>query len=97
VFSARYSGEDKNSLKNIEKVLDKMHDVDNRHARFRCVIALIIDGEEHVFDGTINGEILRSSVGDFGFGYDSIFKVDGYDVSFAQMTLTEKSKISHRA
>jgi XTP/dITP diphosphohydrolase len=97
VFSARYAGEEKSSLQNIKKVLAKMHDIDNRRARFRCVIALIIDGKEYVFEGTITGEILRSPVGDFGFGYDSIFKADGYDVSFAQMTLTEKSKISHRA
>jgi XTP/dITP diphosphohydrolase len=96
VFSARYAGEEKNSLKNIEKVLARMHDIDNRSARFRCVIALIIDGNEHIFEGIINGEILRLPVGDFGFGYDSVFKADGYDVSFAQMTLAEKSKISHR-
>ncbi|MDR2064734.1 MAG: RdgB/HAM1 family non-canonical purine NTP pyrophosphatase [Prevotellaceae bacterium] len=96
VFSARYAGEEKNSLSNIEKVLTKMHDIDNRRARFRCVIALIIDCNEHIFEGAISGEILRLPVGDFGFGYDSVFKADGYDVSFAQMTLAEKSKISHR-
>ncbi|MDR2292207.1 MAG: RdgB/HAM1 family non-canonical purine NTP pyrophosphatase [Prevotellaceae bacterium] len=96
VFSARYAGEEKNSLKNIEKVLSKMHDIDNRRARFRCVIALIVNNNEYIFEGTVNGEILRSPVGDFGFGYDSVFKADGYDVSFAQMTLDEKSKISHR-
>jgi XTP/dITP diphosphohydrolase len=96
VFSARYAGEEKNSLKNIEKVLTKMHVVDNRRARFRCVIALIADDKEYLFEGTVTGEILRSPVGDFGFGYDSIFKADGYEVSFAQMSLTEKSKISHR-
>ncbi|MDR1348718.1 MAG: RdgB/HAM1 family non-canonical purine NTP pyrophosphatase [Prevotellaceae bacterium] len=97
VFSARYAGEEKSSLKNIEKVLSKMHDAEDRHARFRCVIALIADEKEHVFEGTVTGEILSSPVGDFGFGYDSIFKADGYDVSFAQMSLAEKSKISHRA
>jgi Xanthosine triphosphate pyrophosphatase len=73
-----------------------MSDIDNRRARFRCVIALIIDEKEYIFEGIINGQILRSPVGDFGFGYDSIFKADGYDVSFAQMTLDDKSEISHR-
>ena len=96
VYSARYAGEEKSSLKNIQKVLEKMSDIDNRRARFRCVIALIIDEKEYLFEGIINGQILRSPVGDFGFGYDSIFKADGYDVSFAQMTLDDKSEISHR-
>ena len=96
VYSARYAGEEKSSLKNIQKVLEKMSDIDNRRARFRCVIALIIDEKEYIFEGIINGQILRSPVGDFGFGYDSIFKADGYDVSFAQMTLDDKSEISHR-
>jgi XTP/dITP diphosphohydrolase len=96
VFSARYAGEEKSSSKNIEKVLAKMYDTDNRRAHFRCVIALIADGGEYVFEGRVNGEILRVPVGDSGFGYDSIFKADGYDVSFAQMSLAEKSKISHR-
>ncbi|MDR0421021.1 MAG: RdgB/HAM1 family non-canonical purine NTP pyrophosphatase [Prevotellaceae bacterium] len=97
VFSARYAGKEKNSLKNTEKVLAKMHNIDNRRARFRCVIALIIDDSEYIFEGTVTGEILRSPAGSFGFGYDSIFKADGCDVSFAQMTLAEKSKISHRS
>jgi len=96
VYSARYAGEEKSSLKNIQKVLEKMSDIDNRRARFRCVIALIIDEKEYLFEGIINGQILRSPVGDFGFGYDSIFKADGYDISFAQMTLDDKSEISHR-
>ena len=96
VYSARYAGEEKSSLKNIQKVLEKMSDIDNRRARFRCAIALIIDKKEYLFEGIINGQILRSPVGDFGFGYDSIFKADGYDVSFAQMTLDDKSEISHR-
>ncbi|MDR3285880.1 MAG: RdgB/HAM1 family non-canonical purine NTP pyrophosphatase [Prevotellaceae bacterium] len=96
VFSARYAGEEKDSLKNIKKVLEKMKDVDDRRARFRCVIALIINENECLFEGIINGEILREPVGNFGFGYDSIFKAEGCDVSFAQMSLDEKSKISHR-
>ncbi|MDR1984702.1 MAG: RdgB/HAM1 family non-canonical purine NTP pyrophosphatase [Prevotellaceae bacterium] len=97
VFSARYAGEEKSSLKNIEKVLAKMHDIDNRQAKFRCIIALIVNGREYLFEGTVHGQILRSPIGDFGFGYDSVFKADGYDVSFAQMTLEGKSKISHRS
>ncbi|MDR2126725.1 MAG: RdgB/HAM1 family non-canonical purine NTP pyrophosphatase [Prevotellaceae bacterium] len=96
VFSARYAGEEKKSSENIKKVLDRMCNADKRCARFRCIIALIIEGKEYIFEGITNGEILRYPVGDFGFGYDSIFKADGYDVSFAQMSLTDKSKISHR-
>lgn len=96
VFSARYAGEDKDSMKNIKKVLEKMEGVGNRRARFRCVIALIINDKEYIFEGIVNGNILREPVGEGGFGYDSIFEADGYNVSFAQMTLSEKSKISHR-
>ena len=97
VFSARYAGEEKDSLKNIKKVLAKMKDSDNRRACFRCVIALIINDYEYIFEGKVNGNILREPVGEGGFGYDSIFEADGYDISFAQMTLSEKSKISHRS
>ena len=96
VFSARYAGEEKNSQKNIKKVLEKMQGIDNRRARFRCVIALIINDNECIFEGIVNGNILYEPVGDGGFGYDAIFEADGYNVSFAQMTLSEKSKISHR-
>lgn len=96
VFSARYAGEEKDSLKNIKKVLEKMENNDNRNACFRCVIALIINDEEYLFEGKVNGKILRTPAGEGGFGYDSIFEVDGYNISFAQMTMSEKSKISHR-
>ena len=73
-----------------------MQGIDNRRARFRCVIALIMNDNEYIFEGIVNGNILYEPVGEGGFGYDSIFEADGYNVSFAQMTLSEKSKISHR-
>lgn len=96
VFSARYAGEEKDSTKNINKVLEKMKNIGNRKARFRCVIALIINDKEYIFEGTSDGSILRTPAGEGGFGYDSIFNPDGYNISFAQMELPDKSKISHR-
>jgi XTP/dITP diphosphohydrolase len=96
VFSARYAGEEKDSLKNIKKALEKLKNIDNRRACFRCVIALIINDKEYIFEGRVNGKILHEPVGEGGFGYDSIFEADDYNVSFAQMTMAEKSKISHR-
>lgn len=96
VYSARYAGEEKDAKKNMQKVLHEMQNIDNRKARFRCVIALILDGETHMFEGVVNGEILREPIGTDGFGYDPIFRPNGYDISFAQMPLDEKNRISHR-
>ena len=97
VFSARYAGEEKNSEKNIEKVLLEMKDIKNRKARFKTIICLIINNKEHLFEGIINGTIAKEKRGEKGFGYDPIFIPNGFDKSFAEMPLEEKNKISHRA
>ncbi|MCK4664219.1 MAG: non-canonical purine NTP diphosphatase [Bacteroidales bacterium] len=96
VFSARYAGEENCSEKNKQKVLKNMKDKNNRKARFRTVISLIINGIEYQFTGIINGTILEKPQGKAGFGYDPIFMPDAYSKSFAEMTITEKNKISHR-
>ncbi len=97
VYSARYAGEDKNAMKNMQKVLTNMSSMSNRKARFRTVISLLIDKNEVLFEGEVKGEIALTQTGSKGFGYDPIFIPDGYDVSFAEMDLNEKNKISHRA
>jgi len=97
VYSARYAGEPCTFDDNMNKVLEKMQGIESRKACFKTVIALILDGKEYYFEGKVNGEILTEKVGLDGFGYDPIFKPEGYDLSFAQMSLDEKNKISHRA
>lgn len=96
VFSARYAGEGKNADANMNKVLEKLTKINNRKARFRTVISLIINGEEKQFEGIVNGHILKEKRGNTGFGYDPIFKPDGFTTSFAEMGLEDKNKISHR-
>jgi len=97
VYSARYAGEHGNHDANIKKVLASLQNVTDRKARFRTVISLIWNGDEHFFDGAIEGTIRHGRSGSEGFGYDPIFQPDGYDVTFAEMSLDEKNKISHRA
>ena len=97
VYSARYAGEHGNHAANIEKVLKNMQSATNRKARFRTVISLIWESREHLFEGTIEGTIRHEISGGGGFGYDPIFQPDGYNVTFAEMTLAEKNVISHRA
>ena len=97
VYSARYAGEEKSAEANMGKVLLEMREIKNRKARFRTVISLVIDGEEILFEGIVNGEIRTDKRGDEGFGYDPIFQPDGYLETFAEMDLNEKNKISHRA
>lgn len=97
VNSARYSGEKKDSLKNIELVLKKMKGVLNRKARFRTTISLIIDNKNYCFEGIVNGTIIDTPKGDMGFGYDPIFVANNMKKTFAEITLSEKNKISHRA
>ena len=96
VYSARYAGSSRSSEENMKKVLHKLEGVNERSARFRTVISLIIDGEETQFEGIVNGDILLEEKGKDGFGYDPIFQPNSYDVSFAEMSLSEKNKISHR-
>lgn len=96
VYSARYAGELKRPEDNMNKVLHEMNNIVNRKARFRTVIALVINGKTIFFDGTVHGEILEEKRGKKGFGYDPIFLPDGYQLTFAEMALEEKNFISHR-
>lgn len=96
VYSARYAGEERNSEDNMNKVLEKLTKINNRNARFRTVISLIIEGEETQFEGVVEGKILKDKKGNSGFGYDPVFQPLGFDVTFAEMNLTDKNKISHR-
>ena len=104
VYSARYAGplqnygsEEKRSAANISKLLAKLSGNLNRNARFRTVIAYLDGKEEHFFEGTVNGSIIDVRRGSDGFGYDPVFIPEGYKVTFAEMPLSEKNKISHRA
>lgn len=96
VYSARYAGSQCNADDNIVKLLQELGDTDDRFACFRTVIALIIDGKEHLFEGRVKGKILPCRQGSGGFGYDPIFQAEGYADSFAKMPLSVKNKISHR-
>ena len=97
VYSARYAGPERNHEANIDKVLLQLSKINNRNARFRTVISLVLNGKETRFEGVVNGTILHERKGGSGFGYDPIFKPDESELSFAEMTLDEKNKISHRA
>ena len=97
VKSARFAGEDKNSDANIDKLLAMMGKSKNRKARFRTVIALIMEGKEYVFEGIVDGRIISEKRGKGGFGYDPVFVPDGETRTFAEMPPGEKNKISHRA
>ena len=95
VYSAHYSGS-RDTEANMQLVLDKLGDNRNRTARFRCVISLILDDQEYFFEGSVEGSIATERSGKAGFGYDPIFKPEGYDRTFSEMTGEEKNKISHR-
>lgn len=97
VYSARYAGEGKNSEDNMTKVLEEMQGVADRSARFLTCIALIVSEEVFVFQGVVEGRIREERSGAGGFGYDPIFEPLGYDMTFAEMPLEEKNRISHRA
>ena len=97
VFSARYAGENCTFEDNMNKVLEKLKDHSNRKARFRTVIALVEEGNLSFFRGEVSGSILSEKHGLKGFGYDPIFRPEGYRQTFAEMTLGDKNKISHRA
>jgi XTP/dITP diphosphohydrolase len=96
VFSARYAGEPSNSEKNIDKLLKALKNYDNRKARFRTVIALLQGSDIRYFEGIINGNITAERRGKSGFGYDAIFVPNGYEKTFAELSLEEKNSISHR-
>ena len=96
VYSARFAGEPVNHQKNNEKVLNALLGKTNRNASIKTVIALIFEGEEFIFEGKIDGKITEYLRGSNGFGYDPIFQPNGYDQCFAEMSLSEKTQISHR-
>jgi len=96
VYSAHYSGS-RDFEQNMQLVLNRMEGQKNRTARFRTVISLILNGKEHLFEGSIEGKITLQRSGSKGFGYDPIFQPDGYEISFAEMDPAEKNRISHRA
>ena len=97
VYSARYSGVERNSDKNIELVLRKIKNKSNRNSRFKTIISLIIDGKSVNFEGVVEGKITEEKRGSNGFGYDPIFQPNGYSSTFGEMSLKEKNKISHRS
>lgn len=97
ILSARYAGEPSNSQRNTEKLLNTLKNISNRKAQFTCVIAVILDGQTHFFEGIIRGTITEYPQGEGGFGYDPIFIPDGYDKTFAELPTDIKNKISHRA
>lgn len=96
VYSARYAGEEKNSEANMQKVLENLNGVSNRKAQFKTVIALNINNEQYLFTGTVEGEIRNEQKGTNGFGYDPIFELEYLGKTFAEMTLEDKNKMSHR-
>ena len=96
VYSARYAGPERNANANMNKVLNELKGKKNRKAQFRTAIALILKGEEHLFEGKVEGYISKDKKGDEGFGYDPIFIPENDKRSFAQMSMEEKGAISHR-
>ncbi|WP_343531746.1 non-canonical purine NTP diphosphatase [Pedobacter sp.] len=96
IFSARYSGV-KDDTTNLQLLLKNLEGKSNRKARFKTVISLLKNGENYLFEGIIEGTIRMEPTGSKGFGYDPIFQPDGYDITFAEMEMSEKNKISHRA
>jgi len=97
VYSARYAGEEADSEKNIEKVLEEMTGSKDRSAFFKTVISLILNGKEYFFEGKVDGKIILEKRGATGFGYDPIFIPDGFTQTFAEMDFATKNQISHRA
>jgi len=97
VHTARFAGEDQNPLANMYKLLEVMKGEKNRRAAFRTVIALIENGEEHVFTGRVEGVITTEPLGTKGFGYDPVFSIAEFGQTFAEMGEERKNKISHRA
>jgi len=96
VYSARYAGEGCSFEDNLNKILNEMKDFENRKARFRTIISLIINGKEYQFEGIADGQILKEKYGGEGFGYDPVFQPNGHSKTFAEMPLNEKNNISHR-
>lgn len=96
VYSARYAGPGKNSHDNLLKLLRELEGVTNRKARFKTVMALVLEGKEYLFEGIVEGRIIHESRGAGGFGYDPVFVPDGYNQTFSEMAPELKNAISHR-
>jgi XTP/dITP diphosphohydrolase len=96
IKTARYAGEEKDSDKNIDKLLNRLLNIPNRNARFRTVISLIYEGKEHLFEGVCEGQIADFKRGSKGFGYDPVFIPYGSNRTFAEMDIAEKNRFSHR-
>ena len=96
VYSARYAGEQRNVDDNMDKLLEELLDKTNRNAQFKTVIALNLKGKQYLFEGIASGEITLEKKGTGGFGYDPIFKPNGYENTFAELSLEVKNEISHR-
>ncbi|MDO9680391.1 MAG: RdgB/HAM1 family non-canonical purine NTP pyrophosphatase [Bacteroidales bacterium] len=96
VMSARYASEECDAGKNMQKLLKELKGISNRKARFRTVVALILNGETHLFEGIVKGTILEELSGTGGFGYDPLFLPDGYTKTLAEISYEEKNLISHR-
>lgn len=97
VNSARYAGPERDSNKNIEKLLFEMKNIDDRSARFRTSIAFIAGDKEFLFEGIVNGTIINEKRGNDGFGYDPVFVAEGMIKTFAEIPLEQKNLVSHRA
>ncbi len=97
IYSSRYAGADCNPEENMQKLLNELEGEENRKAQFRTVIALILNGTTHYFEGVIRGEIIHQKEGTNGFGYDPIFKPTGYDKTFGELSQEIKNSLSHRA
>lgn len=96
VYSARYAGEQRDPEDNMNKLLNNLENSTNRKAQFKTVITLNLNGKQHLFTGIAAGEITLEKTGNQGFGYDPIFKPEGYNLTFAQLSMEEKGKMSHR-
>ncbi|MDH6534754.1 non-canonical purine NTP diphosphatase [Parabacteroides sp. 52] len=97
VYSARYAGPTHDPEANMQKLMEALEGKENRKARFRTVIALLLNGKEYMFEGIINGNIIDEKRGGAGFGYDPLFVPEGYDQTFAELGNDIKNDISHRA
>ena len=97
VYSARYAGEQKDANDNMDKLLSELGNSENRAAKFKTVIALNLDGKQHLFTGIVDGAITYEKAGEQGFGYDPVFEPVGLGLTFAQISLDEKARLSHRA
>jgi XTP/dITP diphosphohydrolase len=96
IRSARYAGDKASDMENIEKLLKELKEQNDRIANFKTVISLILGGEEYFFEGVCMGKISHTMKGKNGFGYDPVFIPDGSEISFAEMSMDEKSVFSHR-